>query len=665
MVKYNFKTLQPILTGEEMADTVLRKTMRRTPTVVHPNYAIGRIRSFYMRKVKYSQSLFHEKLSSIVDEFPVLEDIHPFYGDLLNVLYDKDHYKLALGQISSARRMIDNIGRDYVKLLKFADSLYRCKQLKRAALGRMATIVKKQSDSLKYLEQVRQHLSRLPSIDPRTRTLILCGYPNVGKSSFMNNITRADVEVQPYAFTTKSLFVGHTDYKYLRWQVIDTPGLLDHPLADRNTIEMQSITALAHLRASVVYVLDISTACGYSIEQQVELFHSIKPLFANKPLTIAINKVDLTSMDELNEEEKELIEGLANENVQVMPMSTLQQMGVLDVRDHACDKLLAHRVEAKLRGKNIENILSRVNVSQPESRDNKERPAAIPQSVLEKRNKSDNNDEEDEQMDKLTERQLEEQHGGPGVYQPDLKQYYDLKNPEWKYDKVPEIVNGHNIADFVDPEIENKLGELEKEEEQMLAEVEAESDESDLDETIVKTSTKLRKKKKVMRKMKALRSRNHVQLPRNKRPVDFESVARELKDRGVDGETISRARSRSRPRSEVRGRSRSKTRDAFEMERARSRSVSEARGLSESKNKSGGVFGKKRSRSKMARSRTPGRNSSIRNVRRKIHAEGLEKDATKGITRTEKVNESDRRYFESKPKHLFVGKRGNGTNDRR
>lgn len=32
-------------------------------------------------------------------------------------------------------------------------------------------------------------------------------------------ITRAEVDVQPYAFTTKSLFVGHTDYKYLRWQV--------------------------------------------------------------------------------------------------------------------------------------------------------------------------------------------------------------------------------------------------------------------------------------------------------------------------------------------------------------------------------------------------------------------------------------------------------------
>lgn len=42
---------------------------------------------------------------------------------------------------------------------------------------------------------------------------------NVNHVFFVVQITRADVDVQPYAFTTKSLFVGHTDYKYLRWQV--------------------------------------------------------------------------------------------------------------------------------------------------------------------------------------------------------------------------------------------------------------------------------------------------------------------------------------------------------------------------------------------------------------------------------------------------------------
>ena len=219
---------------------------------------------------------FNEKVTRILEDFPRLDDIHPFYADLCNVLYDKDHYKLALGQLNTTRRLIRTLGKDYVRMLKYGDSLYRCKQLKRAALGRMCTLIKKQGPSLGYLEEVRKHMGRLPSIDPNTRTLLITGYPNVGKSSFMNKITRADVEVQPYAFTTKSLFVGHMDYKYLRWQVLDTPGILDKPLEQRNTIEMQAVTALAHLQCCVLYFIDLSETCGWSIKQQANLFQNIR-----------------------------------------------------------------------------------------------------------------------------------------------------------------------------------------------------------------------------------------------------------------------------------------------------------------------------------------------------------------------------------------------------
>lgn len=63
---------------------------------------------------------------------------------------------------------------------------------------------------------------------------------------------------------------------------MDTPGILDHPLEDRNTIEMQAITALAHLRAAVLYVMDLSEQCGHGLKEQLELFRNIKPLFINK-----------------------------------------------------------------------------------------------------------------------------------------------------------------------------------------------------------------------------------------------------------------------------------------------------------------------------------------------------------------------------------------------
>ena len=155
-----------------------------------------------MRKVKFMQEAVNEKLTGIIEGFPKLNDIHPFYADLMNVLYDRDHYKLALGHVNKAKSICDSIANDYVRLLKYADSLYRAKQLKRAALGRSCTLIKKLKSSLSYLEEVRKHLGRLPTIDTNARTLIVTGFPNVGKSSFINNVTNANVDVQPYAFTT-------------------------------------------------------------------------------------------------------------------------------------------------------------------------------------------------------------------------------------------------------------------------------------------------------------------------------------------------------------------------------------------------------------------------------------------------------------------------------
>lgn len=47
---------------------------------------------------------------------------------------------------------------------------------------------------------------------------------------------------------------------------------------------------------------------------------------------------------------------------------------------------------------------------------------------------------------------------------------YLLTNDEWKNDIIPEIMNGKNIADFIDPDIAEKLEALEREEEALEAE---------------------------------------------------------------------------------------------------------------------------------------------------------------------------------------------------
>ena len=55
-----------------------------------------------------------------------------------------------------------------------------------------------------------------------------------------------------------------------------------------------------------------------------------------------------------------------------------------------------------------------------------------------------------------------------------------LANPEWKMDIIPEIMDGKNIADFIDPDIAEKLEALEREEEKLETEGFYDSDEDDM-----------------------------------------------------------------------------------------------------------------------------------------------------------------------------------------
>ncbi|KAJ2323020.1 Nucleolar GTP-binding protein 1, partial [Coemansia sp. RSA 2681] len=429
----------------------------------------------------------------------------------------------------------------------------------------MATIMKRQKDSLSYLEQVRQHLARLPSIDPNTRTLIVCGYPNVGKSSFMNKVTRADVDVQPYAFTTKSLFVGHMDYKYLRWQVIDTPGILDHPLEERNTIEMQSITALAHLRAAVLFFVDLSEQCGYSIQDQMSLFASIKPLFANKPTLLVVSKTDVCTLADVRPEERRLVEAACDGGVEMAQLSSYLDTGVIETRNLACDKLLLQRVEMKLKGSKMSSVLNKLSVAQPGRRDTVERPACIPAAVLERRTRQQEDpaamDPEHPVLERpLLERDLEASLGGPGVYNVDLKKRYLLASDAWRHDVIPEIMNGKNVADFIDPDIEEKLAELEREEERLAAEglYDSPSDSDDDEERRIRdVARRIRQRKQVIASEARVKNVNRATLTNKQKaaasaPEDFVNHLQQL---GLDPETaastaqrIGRKRGRSESR---------------------------------------------------------------------------------------------------------------------
>lgn len=519
----------------------------------------------------------------------------------------------------------------------------------------MATLVKRLKDPLMYLDQVRQHLGRLPSIDPNTRTLLICGYPNVGKSSFLRSVTRADVDVQPYAFTTKSLFVGHFDYKYLRFQAIDTPGILDHPLEEMNTIEMQSITAIAHLRSAILYFMDLSEQCGYSVHAQIQLFKSIKPLFSNKLVFVVINKIDVTRPEDLEPELKAELDGLLKPGeVEMLQLSCNTQEGVQEVKNAACERLIAERVNQKLKagtatsgniGGRLADVMARIHVAQPMGGQTLD--TFIPDAVkgLKKYDK-------DDPARRMLARDVEAENGGAGVFSVDMKADYLLKNPEWKYDKIPEVFNGQNVFDFVDPDIDAKLAALEEEEEKLEQEGYYDSDEEiddDEESEVLRKAELIREKQQLIRNEARMKKRlkNQAIIPRKmakKSLAEFDDALDALGHDTTEITERARAKSRTRGRSTTRSRAATEDADAMEVDDPKARLRSKSRPASRAPT-------------------TSRRDAGVQDETKLGKADRIAKLNQRRMNRMARQGEGDRFIGTPMPKYLFSGKRGIGKTD--
>lgn len=282
-----FETIPTVPTADEVLDRSLRRAAAKKKLKTNVDIA----NEEFVRAVG---SAIHDKLKSVVSSFPSFERLPPFYQEATEILVSLDRLKKSLGAVTWAADQVKVIGSGYARSMRKTEETDR---KRKQAVARMASIVHQVGDDLLYLNEARNILRKLPHVSEDEFTVVVAGFPNVGKSSFIRLVSTADPEIAAYPFTTKGIIVGHREIgKRDRIQFIDTPGVLERPAEERNPIERQAVSAITNAADVVLFILDASEHCGYSLDDQKRLLGEIEDLLDVPVVTVA-NKADIQGIE--------------------------------------------------------------------------------------------------------------------------------------------------------------------------------------------------------------------------------------------------------------------------------------------------------------------------------------------------------------------------------
>ncbi|MCX8204386.1 MAG: 50S ribosome-binding GTPase [Candidatus Nezhaarchaeota archaeon] len=300
-----FASMIPPPSPPELIDAAFRRA--RKVEVKVPRRAPGlKTKVKEEAKVSCASSIVLSKLRRVRKSAPHFPSLHPFYYELADILVGVGSVRRALAHVKWGEEMVAKLAKEYLRRVRKAKDGEEAAKARRAFYGRLSSIVEDLEPSLVLLREASIKLKEIPAIDVGGVVVVVAGAPNVGKSSFVRCVSTAKPKVAPYPFTTKNLLIGHLEWRGVRVQIMDTPGLLDRPIHERSPIEKQAIAALRHLAKAAIYIIDPSETSGYDLDQQVRVYRELSRELSSIPFIPALNKVDLAREDQI-EKVKQLL----------------------------------------------------------------------------------------------------------------------------------------------------------------------------------------------------------------------------------------------------------------------------------------------------------------------------------------------------------------------
>jgi nucleolar GTP-binding protein len=298
-----FEQMPTILTAEEIINKAFKDAEKVEVVLPDKLPALLKGKRREAARIKAGEQASASYLESVVKSVPSIEEIHPFYRELLELLVGVADAKSALGRLSRVARIIREAARAGSYNLRDSRTPTAAGKARRAFFGRMSSLVRRAGDDLLLIAALREKMKDLPTADPSVPTIVFAGYPGVGKSTIVKALSSAKPETRTYPFTTKEIIIGHAKIGHMTVQMVDTPGILDRPLAKRSQTELLAITALGNLTSIIAFIVDVSEANEFSLKSQKSLFGEVKEMFSGRTIIVFFNKIDQAIPEQLESAE--------------------------------------------------------------------------------------------------------------------------------------------------------------------------------------------------------------------------------------------------------------------------------------------------------------------------------------------------------------------------
>ncbi len=256
-------------------------------------------RDFMIRKLSYVYRAVTEELENLSKVLSDVESAGDFYKELFQVFTGYEAGSLA-AKAKKYARVARNIY--YEALGEFRrlseDNGVGSSELFKRNAGRLLSLYKRLSRKVLLVKKYLVEVSKMPDVRG-DYVVVIAGLPQVGKSTLLSKLTRAKPEIGNYPFTTKTLIAGHLEVDgFGKIVLLDSPGMLDSPIEEKNLIELKAVLAIKHLANHLLYVFAVYPHFYYTLEEQVRVFSQVTKLLEGKPVTVVLNKVDLLGLDQ-------------------------------------------------------------------------------------------------------------------------------------------------------------------------------------------------------------------------------------------------------------------------------------------------------------------------------------------------------------------------------